>query len=66
MISKLKKKLRPSGQPYIIHDTKKDIHTITKQVNEVIDKMNEIIGTIYDWRGVSYERNKIRVLYAKL
>ena len=46
MISKLKKKLRPSGQSYIIHDTKKDIHTITKQVNELIDKMNEIIQVI--------------------
>lgn len=46
MISKLKKKLRPSGQSYIIHDTKKDIHTIAKQVNELIDKMNEIIQVI--------------------
>lgn len=59
MISKLKKKLRPSGQAYIIHDTKKDIHTITKQVNEVIDKMNEIIQVInmIEEKEKTYEGN---------
>ena len=45
-IKKLSKKIKPSGNIFMIHDTRGDIRTLAALVNEVTDKINEIVEVL--------------------
>lgn len=50
-IKKIKKKLRPSEEGGLFHNSRGDVRRLAKVLNEVVDKVNELVDAKITWKS---------------